>query len=131
MITAGQIYWILKLDAIQNVFIIFSVVTALFCAVMGIGWGMVAFDAITYYEKEARKLADVCRKRFFTSVCVLVVLIFLSALTPSTKQMAMIKVIPAIANSEIVGEMSADAKEIYRMGVNAIKETLTGQEQKK
>jgi hypothetical protein len=40
--------------------------------------------------------------------------------------MAAIKVIPAIANSEIVGELSADAKELYRMGINAIKEQLTG-----
>ena len=131
MITASEIYWILKFDAIQNIFIIFSVITALFCAVIGVFWGMLAFDAISYYEKEAMKLAGVCRKRFFSSVCVLVVLIFLSALTPSTKQIAMIKVIPAIANSEIVGEISADAKEIYRMGVNAIKETLTGKEQEK
>lgn len=36
----------------------------------------------------------------------------------------MIKVIPIIANSEVVGEMSADAKEIYKLGINAIKESL-------
>ena len=50
---------------------------------------------------------------------------------PSTKQMAMIKVIPAIANSEIAGEMSKDAKELYKMGVDAIKEQLTSKDVKK
>ena len=50
---------------------------------------------------------------------------------PSTKQMAAIKVLPAIARSEIASEMSADAKELYRMGFSAIKETLTGKKEEK
>ena len=37
----------------------------------------------------------------------------------------MIKIIPMIANSEIVGEMSTDCKELYRMGIKAMKEQLT------
>lgn len=121
MITASEIYWILKLDAIQNMFLIFSIFTGMFGLAMAIIWGVNSAD--DYYDNE--KKAAACRKRFFVTVPVLVVLMLITALLPSTKQMAAIKVIPAIANSEIVGELSADAKELYRMGINAIKEQLT------
>lgn len=62
---------------------------------------------------------------FLFGFCVIV-----GTLIPSTKQMAMIKVVPMIANSEIVGEMSTDAKEIYKMGIDAIKKQIqiTGRE---
>ena len=53
------------------------------------------------------------------------------SLLPTTKQMAMIKVIPMIANSKAIETMSNDAKEIYTLGIKAIKEQLTGKEQNK
>lgn len=110
MITASEVYWILKLDAIQGLFFTFSFFTGVFGVAMIILWGIAG--------------SMPCRKRFFITVPIFVLLVTVTALIPSTKQMAVIKVIPAIANSEIVGELSADAKEIYRMGINAIKEQL-------
>lgn len=123
MITASEIYWILKLDAIQNVFIIFSFLTSLFGIAMAILWGAnSSVDA--YFDNE--KKATVCRKRFFITIPIFVLLVIVTAMIPSTKQMAAMKLIPAIANSEIARELSGDAKELYRMGINAIKEQLTG-----
>jgi hypothetical protein len=124
MITASEIYWILKLDAIQNVFLAFSMLTGVFGIVMAIAWGVMNSSPDDCFDSE--KKAASCRKRFFITVPIFALLAAVTALTPSTKQMAAIKIIPAIANSEIVGELSADAKELYRMGINAIKEQLTG-----
>ena len=44
--------------------------------------------------------------------------------TPSTKQIAVIKIVPIIAKGEITKEIKGDAKEIYKLGVQAIKESL-------
>jgi hypothetical protein len=126
MITASEIYWILKLDAIQNVFLAFSVFTGMFGLAMVICWGVNSVTAYDFDDKKIKEFAAACRKRFFVTVLFFALLVIATAMTPSTKQMAAIKVIPAIANSEIVGELSADAKELYRMGINAIKEQLTG-----
>lgn len=126
MITASEIYWILKLDAIQNVFLVFSIFIGMFGLAMALFWGINSVNDYDWIDKKAKELAAACKKRFFITVPILALLVIAIAMIPSTKQMAAIKVIPAIANSEIVGELSADAKELYRMGINAIKEQLTG-----
>lgn len=126
MITASEIYWILKLDAIQNVFLIFSIFTGVFGLAMVICWGVNSITACDLDDEKVKEFAEACKKRFFITVPILALLVIATAMIPTTKQMAAIKVIPAIANSEIVGELSADAKELYRMGINAIKEQLTG-----
>lgn len=117
MITESSIYWILTLDNIITLFGVFTGVFAVFFL------GSVIAGAVAAEMRDDTSLAKKLAIASFTAC-----MIFAVALTfiPSTKQMAMIKVIPAIANSEIVGEMSADAKEIYKMGINAIKESLGG-----
>lgn len=129
MITASEIYWILKLDDIQGVLIFLTVLVGIYCLAMLVIWGVTR--GIDYDEKKEEKIVTFCAKQLFITVPVFAVLLLIGTLIPSTKQMAAIKVIPAIANSEIVGEMPRDAKELYRMGVNAIKEQLTGKEQSK
>ena len=116
MITESSIYWILKLSDIRTMLFIFMSFAGVFAAIMGIGWSI--------YVDVYDETADACKKAFYRSVALAFLLAIPATLLPTTKQMAMIKVIPAIANSEIVGEMSADAKELYRMGINAIKEQL-------
>ena len=129
--TANEIYWILKLDDIQGVLIFLTVLVGIYCLIMAVNWGFTKGMAYNYDDKKGEKTAAFCTKQFFITVSVFVVLLLIGTLIPSTKQMAAIKVIPAIANSEIVGAMPNDAKELYRMGVNAIKEQLTGKEQSK
>lgn len=127
MITASKIYWILKLDDFRTVLWIFTSITAVISFLSAIAW-IINSDSC----HNCKSFNNSIYKRYvFGMSGIASVFITASFMLPSTKQMAMIKVIPAIANSEIVGEMSADAKEIYRMGVNAIKETLTGKEQEK
>lgn len=129
MITASEIYWILKLDDIQGLLILLTVLVGAYCLAMVVLLGLAR--GIAYDDKKEEKTMKFCAKQLFITVPVFAVLLLIGTLIPSTKQMAAIKVIPAIANSEIVGEMSNYAKELYRMGVNAIKEQLTGKEQSK
>ena len=124
MITESMVYWVLKLDDICKFLAIFSMCSAGFAGVMLISC-LINFcgDNFDAYKTAQR----FCCK----SVIVSIACFFSLAFIPSTKQMAMIKVIPAIANSEIAGEMSKDAKELYKMGVDAIKEQLTSKDLKK
>ena len=126
MITESSVYWILKLDDIQNIFIFLAIVFGFFSLLTTTLYLINAIDSS--FDK---RVADAVKPWWI--LCMVCTFIFVATvfLIPSTKQMAMIKVIPVIANSEIVGEMSADAKELYRMGINAIKEQLSDKKENK
>lgn len=126
MITESSIYWILKLDEIRGLFVVGSTAVGVFACLSLFAWGTHAMETIDRQESSAGGKA--ARKYFFRSAIIATLLSISASFIPSTKQMAMVKVIPMIANSEIVGEMSADAKEIYKLGINAIKEQLSGYE---
>lgn len=122
MITESTIYWILKLSEIRTLFIIFAIIAGIFTIISGAVW---LFNFDSWNDNDLR-MAQSGKRTFYCSIIIAFLLAIPAVLFPTTKQMAMIKVIPMIANSEIVGEMSADAKEFYKMGINAIKEQLTG-----
>jgi len=52
----------------------------------------------------------------------------LAVLTPSSKTIAMMVVIPAIANSEVIQK---DVPELYSLAIDALKENLTQKEESK
>lgn len=123
MITESTIYWILKLDELRGVCVAVCILTGL--AVVGSFLGWVIHNAERDFENANWFRSIFFKMSFLFGFCVIA-----GTLIPSTKQMAMIKVVPMIANSEIVGEMSTDAKEIYKMGIDAIKKQIqiTGRE---
>lgn len=118
MITESTVYWILKLDNIIDLCVGLLIPSAITSLVSLVVYALAcdADDTVTM-----PKLRSFLR----ISVPISILLAFIITFLPNTKQMAMIKVIPAIANSEIAEEMSKDAKELYKMGVEAIKEQLT------
>lgn len=118
MITENTIYWILKLDDIAGLLIVMAIVAAAFSIGAILVWAISA-EVDDKYSRETAKI--LCVKSGIIAFICAVAFTFL----PNTKQMAMIKVIPAITNSEFVADMSKDAKELYKMGIEAIKEQLT------
>lgn len=121
--TESTIYWVLKLDDIQMVLGGLVMLTGLLTAALVITY-LVTFSL--QCDENDKKIAQQAKKYILPSCIAFVLFSLAGTFLPSTKQMAMIKVIPMIANSEVVGEMSADAKEIYKLGINAIKESLGG-----
>lgn len=118
MITESMIFWILKLDDLRLLFMIVSLSSVLIFAVTAVVWGLQADEGKIKASLTAK---SICKKALISSV----VCGFLAVILPSTKQMAMIKVIPMVVNSEIVHTMSNDAKQIYELAINALKEKLT------
>ena len=117
MITPMQMYWLLKLD---------DIITG--CALMcGVLVGCVLLSALTFcYAKdvENKKVGNYASIAFLLFV---MGLIFFSAVTvflPSTKQMAAIYVVPAIANNEKVQNISNKTLDISNQLLDLTKEYL-------
>lgn len=131
MITQSELYWITRLDYIGSFFMglaVFMVIPITFC----IANYFIALEErrYVYNQKEIKRLNSTIQK----SIIGLIISLFLAliwwiacVLTPSTKDMCMIKVIPMLANSEMVQQLSQDGKEIYTLGINRIKKELTGE----
>lgn len=118
MITESTMYWILKLDDIIKALGVIAGISIILGSIAIVAWMALMSD-------DKRNLAKYPRMYFFICLTVLISIMVIRPLIPSTRQMAMIKVVPIITNSEIVSEMKGDAKELYRMGIDAIKEQLT------
>lgn len=116
MITESTIYWILKLDDLRGICLLMSILSGVLAVVSSIAW---------WCSSDLGDNPKVPRSICLKMVAVFMVCVIVGSLLPSTKQMAMIKVIPAITNSEFAADMSKDAKELYKMGIEAIKEQLT------
>lgn len=118
MITESMIFWILKLDDLRFLFMMGSISSIVIFAITAFVWGIQADEGKINASITAK---SICKKALISAIvcaCLIVIL-------PSTKQMAMIKVIPMVVNSEIVHTMSNDAKQIYELAINALKEKLT------
>lgn len=116
MITEWEMYWILKLDGLHMTFVLFALVSAITLGIAGIVWMSCDTE-----DNDSDRFFRVIKCSLISCIVCLIPAVFL----PTTKEMAMIKVVPMITNSEIVREMPVDAKVLYRMGIEAIKEKLT------
>lgn len=120
MITESELYWILKLDDIRTFFVGCTVFFFIAAALLPI-------LTLVHYA------APVCTERTwrsgrFTRLVVYIaplVSMLMIALLPSTKQMAAIKAIPAIVNSDAAKDITSDTEELYKLGIKALKEKLT------
>lgn len=118
-ISYGLMYWITRLDKLNNVFE----------GILGIGGMALLMLIIAYiitsaakdYDDESKTVNNLSRKwlkiLFFPWVFSLLGITFI----PTSKEMAMIYVVPNIAESQVIRQ---DIPEIYDLGVNALKDWL-------
>lgn len=116
MITESMIYWILKLDNIVDMFIVFAIISITSTLIAFFVWFAKSEDC----DRDVGKWFKIC----VISFVLFITFLMASTFIPSTKQMAIIKIVPIIAKGEITKEIKGDAKEIYKLGVRAIKESL-------
>lgn len=121
MITESELYWILKLDDIRSLLTGCTIVLSIISIVLIIMTIVQTYDVEPLFEDSD------WRRSIFARLAVYITLIVFSislVLVPSTKQMAAIKAIPVIVNSDIAKDVSSDTKELYKLGVSALKEKL-------
>lgn len=120
MITENELYWILKLDDIRSLLVGCTIVLSIISTVL-IVITLVQVSDHMYIDSDWRR-GRFARLAIYTALIASSIAL---ALVPSTKQMAAIKAIPAIVNSDIAKDISSDTKELYKLGIDALKEKLT------
>lgn len=117
MITPMQMYWLLKLDDIR-VLCAFSAAIVIFATIISLG---------IYNDAEDKGTKKIAIASFVLGLfgCGL----FSSALTflPSTKQMATIYVVPAIANNEKIQQIGGKTLDISNQLLDLTKDYLAEQ----
>lgn len=120
MITTTQMYWLTRLDTLEAVGILLSVLGSL-----------AALPLIIIYDVCFEELTEYARRTIRTILRVVVPAVLLGfAITifvPNTKEMAAIWVVPKLANSESVSEI---ADGIKTLAVEWLEELRPGKERK-
>ena len=114
-VTPSMMYWFTRLDGITT---LFAVIT--FCgafALLFLTIGYYATKTSTIEENEHGAISSILK--WFVPIWVVALLGLL--FVPNSKQMAMIYVVPALTESQVVKQ---DIPELYDLGVNALKEWL-------
>ncbi|MCK9279214.1 MAG: hypothetical protein M0P71_01110 [Melioribacteraceae bacterium] len=120
MITENMIYWITRLDAICMYLSIMSIISGVLFILITIGY--VCSLSIASEEIEKENIGK--SKKIWTYTLI----IFLSSFTilifiPTTKEMATIKILPMVANSEFVqNKLPKETEELYNIAKEYFKE---------
>lgn len=125
MITPMQMYWLLKLDDILAISLAVFVLT-LFGFVVCFT-GTIMYKGDEYYEDEYKKFKTGRNILFWFVLFFGSIVMFL----PSTKQMAAIYVVPAIANNEKVQNIGNKTLDISNQLLDLTKEYFEGKAKEK
>lgn len=116
--SAWTVYWLFKLDDIQCVLLVFSLIVGVAMVVWTFGY-FVNIDS-DYSKKEAHRYLRLIRGFGYPLILAVITMTFM----PSTKTMAAIIVLPRIASSENLNVVSKDAGDIYKLAMVRLKEAL-------
>ena len=125
-ITESTIYWITRMDGIHDFLIGLCIITGILAVLILI----ILFSTFMVCEgkEEFHKAMELELRAFFISIVLFVVFFLASVFIPTTKEMALIKVLPAISNSRFVSEeLPKEAGEINMLAKEALKEKLVGE----
>lgn len=123
MITESTIYWVTRLDAFNNLVTAVSLISVIFLIASGIASGIVMGERQSVLNDKGKLILPL--KFLIGSIISLVVCATLLVFVPTTKEYAAIKILPKIANDEVLNTLSQDGKELYRLTVDYLKDQVT------
>lgn len=130
MITGWEIYWFTRLDPLKGIVGTTAVIGLIISVLMFLLYP--AFCDIFDYDEEKRKKSLTWTVRLQVAVFSATVLFaFAHALTPTTREMAAIKVIPMIANSESVQKLGDVGDNMLDLANEWLQELKPGKEKLK
>lgn len=108
-ITPWELYWIIKLDDIRTAFLAISLISLVIALLLGGTWFVEATGM--YPNKEVVKTL----RRTINALTISTILsAFVAIFTPTSAQMAAIKLAPVLMNTEIAQkELPAETMELY------------------
>jgi hypothetical protein len=111
-----EIWMWLKLDDVNNLLGLFFTIYVLLWVIIS---GFTFYLYITECEDEFIRV-----KKIFKILLFFIPVWFIVNFTPSTKEYAVIKVLPKIANSDFTKQIQKDMPEIYTMAIEKMKSIL-------
>lgn len=144
MLTPNDIYWIFRCDSIHEmltvILIVLGIASAIGCILIlsmcfSCSWDD---DVRSWFESKSDSDVSAERKQICAAVkcvaCLLGIVCILAVgkvMLPTTKELVLIKVLPAVANSKFVQEeLPKDVRKLYTAAVQSTLDTLTGSQQK-
>ena len=121
--TSLMIYLWTRADIIVNISFGFAFLLGIITTLCGLCFLMTNSDG---YDEDARML----KKVFKGLLTAFIVCMLTGIVVPSKKDIAMIYVIPKMANSQTFKELSDSTPEITKLALEALKETLQGMTKK-
>lgn len=119
-VTPSMLYWLTRLDNIN----------ATFCTLAFLGGLAFVFSAFFYIMTKCDDACDEMSKKVASTAFKIIAPLWLlgvvgAIFTPTSKEMAMIYVVPHIAESQVIKQ---DIPELYDMGVAALKDWLKSEQ---
>ena len=111
-ITPATMYWFTRLDAIDCALGVLLIISAIWFIIT-----LIVFGVNEPYDDDRKPYM----RSFRWSAWVFITTLITSVFVPTTKEMAMIYVVPQITESQVVKQ---DIPELYDLGVNALKDWL-------
>lgn len=116
-ITPAMMYWLTRLDGLNVAFAVATFLGTFAVIVTAIGFFATSNSEYDNERKDHNTIKSVLKWLVPTWLICLLGLLF----TPTTKEIAMIYVVPHITESQIIKK---DIPELYDLGVNALKDWL-------
>lgn len=127
-ITPWEMYWFVKFDDIHSFLSPIIVIDTIVIILLGICCFislLVCADDTIASDKQFKKVRKSVHKITLVSTVIFLIFSSTNTLLPTTKQMAVIKILPAIVNSEFMQkELPAEAKELYILAKEYIKDQI-------
>ena len=125
--SAWTVYWVLQLDGIRTLLCTLAALSGVCTGLSAFFGGMMVSDYNDEEKIRGKYVLGLVRKFGVAFV----VLLSIGILTPSSKTAAAMIVLPALTSEEVVGTVKSEAKELYEMAKEALKEKITTTEEKK
>jgi MFS superfamily sulfate permease-like transporter len=122
----SMIYWWTRLDSISETFTVLAFLFGVASIALFITWAISKDLGNGYGEDDIDNRRAKLAMSFIPRALVATVIFWvISILTPTSKDYAMILVVPKIADSEISQQIQKDMPEIYKVAKDTLKEMLT------
>lgn len=124
MISGWTVYLVLKLDAIRGIFL-FGTITS------GVLAALLVTMLVSYRiaedgpEDRDRRIVTYLFRNILKAASVFLLSLMLTVLIPTTRQFALIYIIPKVVNSDFVQkDIPAESRELYELGKGILKQTI-------
>lgn len=118
IISPWELYWVLQLDSIRVMFVLFSIFAGVVSCVSGL---IKLMDIIYIPDEDVQKTT---KKVLKTSTLVFLVSMVLATATPSTKNMVAILIVPAVVNSKDAHELGKENLGVIKLALGRMTEIL-------